>query len=63
MIVLSRNVSVMGNRVQRAIIKEVICKSKVDLVLLQETKLHPMIDSIVNDLGETLAASGYVWML
>lgn len=32
--------------------KEVICKSKVDLVLLQETKLHSMIDSIVNDLWE-----------
>lgn len=47
--ILSWNVRGLGNRVKRATIKEIVRKNKIDVLLIQETKLRYVPNDIVKE--------------
>lgn len=54
--IISWNVRGLGCQIKRASVKEVIRQSRSDIVLLQETKLCVVSDSIVNEVWGCLSA-------
>ena len=47
---------------KRAIVKEVICSNKIDVLVIQETKLSSVHDSLVKEVWVLLLPSGAVAM-
>lgn len=54
--ILSWNVRGLGNQVKRAIVKEVICSNKIDVLMIQETKVSSVHDSLVKEVWGTSPA-------